>query len=156
MADEERVESSSEMETGISVTIERPPEAVFAALTDVAAHTQWARGPDEITDISDDPVHLGTTWQQATRMLGKRLVNTMEVRAYEENRTFSFGSEKPMPMRMTFSLEPIPAGTKLRMNARGDLDGLFGKLAMPILIKSMERQMESDLQSLKAILEAEA
>lgn len=156
MANEKKTNASSELETGITVSIERPPEAVFAALADVAAHTEWARGPDEITDISDTPVRLGTTWQQASRMLGKRLVNTMVVNAYEENRTFGFGSEKPMPMHMLFTLEPVPGGTLLRVHAGGELDGFFGKVALPILIRSMERQMESDLQSLKAILEAEA
>jgi uncharacterized protein YndB with AHSA1/START domain len=155
MADEKTSKASSELETGISVTIERPPEAVFAALTDVAAHTDWARGPDEITDISDNPVRLGTSWQQATRMLGKRLVSTMVVNAYEENRKFGFGSGKPFGMHILFDLEPVSGGTNLHMNGGGEVDGFFGKLALPILARSMERQMESDLQSLKAILEAE-
>lgn len=156
MKKEETGTASPELETGISVTIERPPERVFAALTDVAAHTDWAKGPEEITDISDNPAHLGSTWQQVHKLLGRKFVNSMQVNAYEENRKFGFESEKPLPMRILFTLEPVSDGTHLQMVAGGEPAGIFGKVAMPILTRSVESQMESDLYALKAILEAEA
>jgi len=154
-ATETRTESVA-TETGISVTIERSPEEVFAALTNVAHHTDWAKGPEEITHISDDPVRLGTTWQQTQRMLGKKLVNKMQVNAYEENRKFGFGTDKPFSMQLLFTLKPVPGGTELRLVGSGEPSNFFGKVAMPILNKSLERQMESDLYTLKAVLENQA
>jgi hypothetical protein len=155
MADKETRTGSLEEGVGISVMIERPPEKVFGVLTDVASHTAWARGPEEIADISDDPARLGSTWQQAHKMLGKKLLYTMRVNAYEENRKFGFASDKPFPMHIVFRLEPVPGGTNLHMVAGGEPANLFGKMAMPILTRSVENQMESDLYTLKAILEAE-
>jgi uncharacterized protein YndB with AHSA1/START domain len=143
-------------ETGVSVTIERPPEVVFAALTDVANHTNWAKGPEEITAISDNPVRLGSTWQQVSKLLGKKIVATMQVNAYEENRKFGFGSDKPFPIRILFSLAPVPGGTELRMLSSGEPTNFSGKVAMPILSRSLERQMESDLYALKGLLEQQA
>jgi hypothetical protein len=46
----------------------------------------------------DDPVRLGTTWQQVGKLLGRKLVTRMQVNAYEENRKFGFGSDKPFSM----------------------------------------------------------
>lgn len=139
---------------GISVMIGRPPEKVFAVLTDVASHTDWARGPEEIAEVSDKPARLGTTWQQTHKLLGKKLHYTMRVNAYEENRKFGFASDKPFPMHIVFSLEPASGGTNLHMVAGGEPANIFGKMAMPILTRSVENQMESDLYTLKAILEA--
>jgi uncharacterized protein YndB with AHSA1/START domain len=156
MADNEISSGSLEEGIGISVMIERSPEKVFAALTDVASHTDWARGPEEIADISDNPARLGTTWQQVHKMLGRKLVNSMRVNAYEENRKFGFASDKPFPMNIVFTLEPMLGGTSLQMVAGGEPANIFGKMAMPILTRSVENQMESDLYTLKAILEAEA
>ena len=147
---------SAAAQTGVSVIIERPPEQVFGALINVASHTDWARGPEEITDVSDDPAQLGTTWQQVGKVLGKKIVTRMEVNAYEENRKFGYGSEKPFSMQFLFTLAPVSAGTELRMVASGEPANIFGKVALPILTRSVERQMESDLYSLKAILEDKA
>jgi uncharacterized protein YndB with AHSA1/START domain len=142
--------------TGVSVMVERPPEAVFAAVTDVAHHTDWARGPEEITGISDDPVRLGTTWQQVGKLLGRKIVSKMQVNTYEENHKFGFGSDRPFPVQLLFTLEPVPGGTELRVHASGEPANVFGKVAMPLLTRSLERQMESDLYALKAILEDQA
>jgi hypothetical protein len=155
MAEKEISTSSLEEGVGISVMIERPPEKVFAVLTDVASHTDWARGPEEIKDVSDNPARLGTTWQQVHKLLGKKLLYMMRVNAHEENRKFGFASDKPFPMHIIFSLEPVSGGTNLNMVAGGEPASIFGKMAMPILTRSVENQMESDLYTLKAILEAE-
>lgn len=54
MEDKKTSNVSTELETGISVTIDRPPEAVFAALTNVSAHTDWAKGR---TQSRTSPIH---------------------------------------------------------------------------------------------------
>jgi len=153
MAATETPVSSQEVQSGVSVVIERSPEVVFAALKDVARHTEWARGPEAITDLSDDPIRLGTTWRQATKIAGRRIVADVQVNAYEENRKLGFGSNKPFPMHILFTLVPTAGGTELRMAASGQPASVLGKVAMPILTRSLERQMESDLYSLKGILE---
>jgi uncharacterized protein YndB with AHSA1/START domain len=146
---------SAEVQSGVSVIIERPPQAVFAALTDVQHHTEWAKGPEEISDVSDQPVRLGSTWQQTAKLLGKKIVAKLQVNEYEENRKFGFGSDKPFPMQFLFTLTPVAEGTEVRMTGSGQPSNIFGKLALPIMVKSVERQMESDLYTLKGILEGQ-
>jgi hypothetical protein len=75
------------------------------------------------------------------------------VNAYEENRKFGFGSDKPFPMEILFSLAPVSGGTEVRMLASGEPANLSGKAALPLLTRSLDRQMESDLYTLKALLE---
>jgi uncharacterized protein YndB with AHSA1/START domain len=144
---------SAVVQSGVSVIIERPVEEVFAALTDVARHTEWARGPAEINDVSDNPARLGTTWEQVTKLLGKRFATTMRVNAYEENKKFGFESDKPFSSQFLFTVVPVDGGTELQMQVKGEPANFFGKMTMPLVIKSVERQMESDLLALKAILE---
>jgi uncharacterized protein YndB with AHSA1/START domain len=83
-----------------SVVIETTPERVFAALTDVASQTDWARGPEEIRNLSESPARMGTTWQQVGKIVGKSLVAECQVNRYEENRTFGFSGDKPFPFRV--------------------------------------------------------
>lgn len=143
-------------DTRLSVNIDCPPEQVFAALTDVASHAAWSKGAGEITALSDNPVRLGSTWQQVSTLLGKKVATAMKVNVYEENRAFGFASANPFPIRVLFTLAPVPAGTEVRMESSGEPTNFFGKVAMPILTKSLERQMEADLYTLKAMLEQQA
>jgi hypothetical protein len=87
--------------------------------------------------------------------LGRKIVSRMEVNTYEENRKFGYASDRLFPMQFLFTLVPVPEGTELRMLASGEPANVFGKVAMPILTRSVERQLESDLYALKAILEDE-
>jgi uncharacterized protein YndB with AHSA1/START domain len=144
---------SFEAVTGVSVVIERPMEEVFAALTDVARHTEWARGPAEINHVSDNPARLGTTWEQVTKLLGKKFATTMRVNVYEENGKFGFETDKPFNSQFLFTVVPVSGGTEVRMAVSGEPANFFGKVTIPLLIKSVERQMESDLLALKALLE---
>ena len=137
-----------------SVVIETTPDRVFAALTDVASQTDWARGPEEIRNLSESPARMGTTWQQVGKIVGKSLVAECQVDRYEENRTFGFSGDKPFPFRVVWELAPNGSGTEVTMTGQFEPGGFF-KMAAPLLRSSMESQMKSDMLTLKAVLEAE-
>ena len=139
----------------ISIQIEVVPEQVFAALTNVAAHVDWARGPEEIRDLSENPAKLGTSFQQVGKLMGRKLVAECQVNLYEENRRFGFNGDKPFPFQVRWELEPSASGTLVTMSGHFEPDGFF-KIATPLLNSSMESQMNSDMLSLKAMLETEA
>jgi uncharacterized protein YndB with AHSA1/START domain len=140
------------MHLEVSETINRPPQQVFDALIDVEHHTDWASGPDEIINISENPAQMGTTWQQRASFMGKDLDSNMRVNVFEPGRKLGFASDKPFPMQMTFVLEPQAGGTKLTVTGEGEPGGFF-KLAGPALSRSLKGSLEKDLQSLKATLE---
>ena len=139
----------------VSVQIEVEPDQVFAALTNVAAHLDWARGPEEIRNLSENPAKLGTSFQQVAKIMGRKLVAECQVNLYEENRRFGFNGNKPFPFQVRWDLEQGASGTLVTMSGQFEPDGFF-KMAKPLLNSSMESQMNSDMLSLKAMLEAEA
>ena len=132
----------------VSVTIDRPPADVFAVLTDVPHHTDWAKGAGKILNVSENPANLGTTWTQISRLVGRDLEIHPKVNVCEANRKFGFQVDKPIPMEMLFVLEPSGSGTKLTMNADGEPGGFFG-VAAPLLRRSLRDTMSSDLAALK-------
>jgi len=146
--------ASTTNENAVSVQIDAAPERVFATLTDVATHTDWARGPEEIRNLSENPARMGTTFQQVGKLMGRTLVAECRVNHYEENRTFGFAGDKPFPFQVLFALEPDSGGTQVTM--RGSIEpGGFFKIARPVLNSSLESQMKADLLTLKALLEVE-
>ncbi len=146
--------ASKNEEKAVSVAIDAPPERVFAALTDVATHTDWARGPEEIRNLSENPAQPGTTWQQISKIMGRSLVAECQVNLYQESRRFGFAGDKPFPFQFVFELEPDAGGTRLSMSGQFEPGGFF-KIARSALNSSLESQMKADLLTLKAMLEAE-
>jgi uncharacterized protein YndB with AHSA1/START domain len=146
--------SSETNQNTVSVEIEVAPERVFAALTDVATHTDWARAPEEYRNLSENPAQMGTTFEQVGKIVGRRLVAECQVNLYEENRRFGFNGDKPFSFYVAWELEPASSGTQVTMRGQFEPDGFF-KIATPILNSSMQSQMQADMLSLKAILEAE-
>jgi uncharacterized protein YndB with AHSA1/START domain len=140
------------MHVEASTTINCPPQQVFDALTDIEHHTDWASGPDEITDVSENPARMGTTWRQHMSVMGKDLDSNMRVNVFEPGQKLGFTSDKPFPMQLAFALEPQAGGTKLTATGEAEPGGFF-KLAGPVLSRSLKGTLEKDLQSLKATLE---
>ena len=146
--------SSKTNQNTVSGEIEVAPEREFAALTDVAAQTDWARAPEEIRSVSENPAQIGTTFEQVGKIVGRRLVAECQVNLYEENRRFGFNGDKPFPFQVVWDLEPGSNGTQVTMSGQFEPGGFF-KIATPVLNSSLQSQMQADMLSLKAILEAE-
>lgn len=147
--------SDKSAQNQVTVQIATTPERVFATLTDIASHTDWARGPQEVRNLSENPAQMGTTFQQVGKLVGKTVVAECRVNLYDKNRRLGYSGNKPFPFQVAWELEPISGGTRLTMTGRFEPGGFF-KVAAPILNNSLESQMKSDLLTLKAILEAEA
>ena len=133
-------------------TINCPPEQVFGTLIDVEHHTDWASGPAEVTNVSDTPAHMGTTFLQRGDFMGKSLEINATVNVFEPGQRFGFAFDKPFPGDAVFALEPQAGGTKLTMNTDFE-PGTFFKVAGSLLARSLKDTMEKDLRSLKALLE---
>lgn len=146
--------SSKKNQNRISIEINAAPERVFATLTDIAGHTTWARGPEEIRNLSENPAQMGTNFQQVGKLMGRTLTAECQVNLYEENRRFGFSGDKPFPFQVTWELEPGASGTQVTMVGQFEPDGFF-KIATPVLNSSLENQMQADMLTLKALLESE-
>ena len=139
----------------VSVTIDRPPADVFAVLTDVPHHPDWSKGAGKTLNVSENPAKLGTTWTQISKFVGREIEAHFKVTDYDANRRFGSQVDKPIPFHLLFVLEPVGTGTKLTFTTTGEPGGFFG-VAAPLLNKAMRDTMSSDLDALKARLEARA
>jgi uncharacterized protein YndB with AHSA1/START domain len=139
-----------------TVVINHPIEDVFAFVSNIEELSQWAGPVLEAKQTSEGPVGVGTTLTRVTQFLGRRLETTHEVTEYEPNRKISFKSSSgPIPIEERFTFESVEDGTKGTFSSEVEAGGFF-KLAEPIVARMLKRQMESDVNNLKDMLEAQA
>jgi carbon monoxide dehydrogenase subunit G len=138
-----------------TVVVKRPPDEVFAFLSDLSNLPEWQSGAVEVRE-SEGAVGVGTTYVEVLRFLGKRLQATIEVTEFERGRRFSLRTVSgPIPFSVQHTLEPEDGGgaTRLRVELEGEPGGLF-KLAEPLVMRNAQRQLEADFAALKEMVEA--
>ena len=140
-----------------SVVIYRPVEEVFAFVTDYETHQQWQSGIVEAKVTSDGPLGVGSQYTYVMQMLGRRVETAGEITEHEPPRKHGWkATSAPFPVfQGGFLFEPIEGGTRVTVLAEAEVGGFF-KLAEPLAIRMVRRQLETPLVNLKDILEAEA
>ena len=139
-----------------SVVINRPVEEVFKFWEDPNNDAQWQTGLVESKQTSEGSPGVGTTFLNVSQFLGRRLEFTVEITEYEPNRRVGFNiTSGPFPFSGTTGFEAVEGGTKLTLEAEGDVSGVF-KLAEPLVARIAQRQFEGDYLTLKDVLEAGA
>ena len=123
-----------------TVVVERPPDEVFAFLTDLSNVPEWQSGAVEVL-----------------RFLGRRIEATIQVTEYEPARRFSIKTlSGPIPFQVQHMLEPSGAGgTKLSVTLEGEPGGFF-RLAEGLVMRNAQRQVQNDFATLKRMVEARA
>ena len=139
-----------------TVVVERPPDEVFAFLTDLSSLPDWQSGAVEVRE-SEAPVGVGTKYVEVLNFLGRQFEATIAVTEYEPGRRFSIKTlSGPIPFRVQHTLEPSNGGgTKLHVTLEGEPGGLF-KLAEPLVMRNAQRQVANDFATLKRLVEARA
>lgn len=137
-----------------TVVVERPPEDVFAFLTDLSSLPEWQSGAVEVRGL-EGSVGVGTRYVEVLKFLGKRFEATIEVTEYEPGRRFSIKTVSgPIPFRVEHRLEPSNGGgTKVNVTLEGEPGGVF-KLAEPLVMRNAKRQVADDFATLKRLVEA--
>jgi uncharacterized membrane protein len=139
-----------------TVVVERPPDEVFAFLTELSSVPEWQSGAVEVRDPEAE-VGVGTTYVEVLKFLGRQFEATIEVTEYEPGRRFSIKTlSGPIPFQVQHTLEPSNGGgTKLHVTLEGEPGGLF-KLAEPLVMRNAQRQVANDFATLKRLVEARA
>lgn len=141
--------------TRASVTVNRPPEEVFRFMADNQNALQWQSGLLEAR-VTNDVVGIGRTWVDVVQFLGRRVEIASELVEYSPERVLGFKSTSgPIPLEGRYAFEPDGEGTKVTFTLQGEAGGFF-KLAEPIVARSTQRQWETNLATLKDLLEQQA
>ena len=138
-----------------SVWIDRPVDEVFAYVVDPEKVSQWAGPVIESKKTSTGPVGLGTTSSRVTQLLGRTMEATHEITEYDPNRVYGDKTTSgPVPMHSQILFAALDGGTKVTI--KGELQSVgFFKIAEPIMLRVAGRQVDTDAQTLKEILEAQ-
>ena len=135
-----------------TITIDRPPAAVFAYLADLENLPRWNYAISETRKTSDGPVGVGSRYRQ-TRTLPTRSEEAFEVTEFEPDRRLSIrGALGPFHSEATYLLAPTDDGTVLTnaMNLRPS--GAL-RLVAPLAASRIKSAVAANLEALKQILE---
>jgi uncharacterized protein YndB with AHSA1/START domain len=111
-----------------TITVGRPIDEVFAALTEVTNTDRWF--PVRVTErwTSPPPHGVGSTRSATVRMLGRDLENEAVVTAFDPPRIAALRGTTNAPFEVTLRFAPIEGGTRVDV----DISILMGGLARPI------------------------
>jgi carbon monoxide dehydrogenase subunit G len=140
------------MRAEVVVDIARPPEDVFAYLTDVSNLPRWQSGVHG-AKLEGEPA-AGARIHESRHMLGRELHTTLEIEEYERPRVFALRAlDSPIPFTVRHELERSGDGTRLRVVGEGDARLLPG-FAAGIMARRAEKQFRRDFDRLKSLLES--
>jgi carbon monoxide dehydrogenase subunit G len=136
-----------------SVVVERPAEEVFAYLTDPARIGEWQSSVVSARLDGEGPMRVGARVIETRRLLGKRIDARMEVVEHDPPRRFTIEAVSgPVPFRVRSVLAEVDGGTRLEAVVEGE-PGTFFRLAEPLVVRAVERELRGNLQMFKDRLE---
>jgi uncharacterized protein YndB with AHSA1/START domain len=134
------------------VDIDRPPEAVFAVLTDINRLPEWQASA--VSAEAEGPVGEGTRIRETRRLFGREYRVVHEVTAFEPPHRFDVQSvESPLPLTVSHTLEPSGGGTHLEVVGEAKPKGML-RFAAGAAAKAAEGEFRRDFERLKELLES--
>lgn len=137
-----------------TIRINAPTRHVFAYLTDIGRHHEWAGNPLDIQPTSTGPLQLGSTWRSVGRRLGTH-VDSVVVTDLDPDRTFAFEATGDAGRwRTTFTLAADGTVTVLRRQMRSLRLTWFTRLLAPMILLGNGHELATNLQKIKSTIEA--
>jgi ligand-binding SRPBCC domain-containing protein len=134
-------------------TVEAPPGVVFAYLTDRKKATVWQASLLEAHFSPDAPVHKGTEIHEVRKLLGRKIESTVEVTEFEQDRLFGGRVRSgPVPWQFRYTFEGANGSTRVDFHMEGQPGGFF-RVAEPLVVRTVEKQLENDFSTLKDLVE---
>ena len=145
----------AESEIELTVVINRPVAEVFAFIARAENMPRWAKYITDAAQTSEGAVDVGTTCYVVSKMMGMNVKQNFTVTECIPDRVYAAKSTSgPVPMESRYVLEEASGATELHVSVTTDLSGVM-KMAGPLLIRKLRKQMREDHESLKRFLESE-
>ena len=137
-----------------SVQINRPVEEVYEYVANPENLPEWTGTVIETRKDTPGPLLKGCTFTTVGKFLGRRIESPFEVTSHEFPRRHTHKSTGgPLPMEWALTFEEVAGRTRYTQVAEGEPGGFFG-LVGPLLERVGRRQLRTDLENLKDLLEA--
>ena len=135
-------------------TTSASPQEVFDLFTNPTKGPEWRESAVSAEWTSDPPHGVGSTIKSLDKILGREIVNTQEVTAWDPPTKNGFkGASGPMSFELTATFEAHDNGTKATITVQAESGGLF-KIAENLFAKQMKKQVTADMAGLKRLLES--
>lgn len=135
-----------------SVVIDRPRAEVAAYMFDPTHDAEWTTGVVEARPRHPGRLAVGSTVERRVRFMGREFGYEYAVIEADGDRFVVMQVDRPFPMHIRYELQPLGDRTRASIRATGDASGFF-RLAGPLLDGMVRRNIQSDLDQLKTILE---
>jgi uncharacterized protein YndB with AHSA1/START domain len=137
-----------------TVTVPRPPEAVFPWLFEADKAPQWT-GNLEAYEVVGGPLGTGSKVRQQLRVSGELIRFELEITRYDPPRSAeSRFSISGIEVVTSYALAPDGSGTRLTQTIEGRASGFKARVLVPIVQPRLERKLTEDLERLRGILSA--
>lgn len=149
--------ASESVEYENSVTIDRPPAAVWAVFSDADRMKDWMIGLERFENISGEHLEVGSRWRFVFLEDGKEIEVTETVTAVEENRRFAFDLDAE-PFQGHTEVTLVPEGTGTRLTAANTVrgKGLLWRAVMRLSTAIFESRGQEHYSKLKTLIESGA
>jgi hypothetical protein len=138
----------------VSTFIRRPQQEVFDFTTDPTNTSRWQSGTRSAQWTSAPPVAVGSVFQSVTKLLGRETRIDALITGWDPLNLWSAKvNNGPMKVEVTNRFESQDGGTLMVQTFQGEVGGFFN-MAEGLAFKQMQKQVESDAQTLKTLLEA--
>lgn len=139
-----------------SVIINQPVAEVFEYISDFSHSPVWASPvlASQWLEPESVPPQIGCCYKNLIKFLDRQLEVTFQIIEFEPNRLITSKTIAGwLPSLVSYAIEPLANGTRLTYRQETELAMLFKRFE-PVLQKSLDRQLEQDLATLKDWLES--
>lgn len=139
-----------------SLEIARPPEEVFAFVTDPDRLGEWQTSIVEVRRERSGALRPGERFREVHAAPGRRMESTVVVVEHEPPRLFALHIvDGPLPFDGRWTFEPTATGTRLGFVGEGGLRGP-ARLLEPLARVVLARQFRAHHKRLRRALENDA
>jgi carbon monoxide dehydrogenase subunit G len=135
------------------VVINRPIEAVWAFLMDVANYPRWQEDLVESRQTSPGALSVGATGIMARKIMGRREESTWQVTELTPPSTFVMAIGGGLNGTITNRLQQEGSGTRVRAQMRAEATGLL-HIAEPMMAGIVKKGFGDGYRAMKRLLES--
>ncbi len=145
----------------LSVDIHASQATVWTAITQIEDCHLRLPGVKKIEMLTVGPVGKGTRWRETRVMFGKETTETLEIEAFNPPSEYTAVIKScACEYRATLRVKPHASGTTLEQefqaHALGFAAKIMGVIMMPLMLGSIRKMIQGDLDAIKLHCEAKA
>jgi uncharacterized membrane protein len=139
-----------------SITVDRPPSAVFELVSDPSRIPEFFAGMTRWEAASRKRRGRDARYRVRMKVGSIEAGGEIRITGWQQNRLIAWRSERGMPQRGAWRLRKVPGGTELRLELSYDLGGgPLGWVVDRLVGRIVARNLATTLLAARRILETE-